>query len=202
MFNLESSINLWREQMLAAGIQSPVPLDELESHLREEIQELTASGKEPSTAFASAVEKFGPARTLHQEFKKDSGINALSFHRFATVPGVLAVLWFAGCLTDLITVSGWFSPHAPHHNNLDLGLLNILVTGAGCAGSLLLFIGSKLGTKIVRSVALLYLVAGLAQSIPNLGQPTDWRIWCGCCAVFSLLTIWQLHRTPKQSALA
>jgi len=30
MFNLESSIARWREQMLAAGIQSPVPLDELE----------------------------------------------------------------------------------------------------------------------------------------------------------------------------
>ena len=37
MFNLEQSIAEWRKQMLAAGIKSPVPLEELEIHLREEI---------------------------------------------------------------------------------------------------------------------------------------------------------------------
>jgi len=38
MFNLESAISEWRRQMLAAGIQSPVPLDELEAHLRDELE--------------------------------------------------------------------------------------------------------------------------------------------------------------------
>ena len=37
MFSLEKSIAGWREQMLAAGIKAPVPLEELEIHLREEI---------------------------------------------------------------------------------------------------------------------------------------------------------------------
>ena len=37
MFNLEQSIADWRRQMLAAGIKMPVPLEELESHLREDI---------------------------------------------------------------------------------------------------------------------------------------------------------------------
>ena len=36
MPDLEQSIGEWRKQMIAAGIQSPVPLDELESHLRDE----------------------------------------------------------------------------------------------------------------------------------------------------------------------
>ena len=38
MFDLEQSITNWRKQMLAAGIKSPVPLEELEIHLREEIE--------------------------------------------------------------------------------------------------------------------------------------------------------------------
>ena len=38
MFDLEQSIRNWRKQMLAAGIKSPVPLDELEIHLRDEIE--------------------------------------------------------------------------------------------------------------------------------------------------------------------
>ena len=38
MFDLEQSIADWRRQMLAAGIKTPVPLEELESHLREEIE--------------------------------------------------------------------------------------------------------------------------------------------------------------------
>ena len=34
MFDLEKSITRWREQMLAAGIKTPSPLEELENHLR------------------------------------------------------------------------------------------------------------------------------------------------------------------------
>ena len=37
MFGLEQAIADWRQQMLAAGIKTPVPLEELEIHLREDI---------------------------------------------------------------------------------------------------------------------------------------------------------------------
>ena len=39
MFDLEKSIAEWRKQMLSAGIKTPVPLEELEIHLREEIEQ-------------------------------------------------------------------------------------------------------------------------------------------------------------------
>jgi len=32
MFNLEQAIADWRQKMLAAGIETPVPLEELELH--------------------------------------------------------------------------------------------------------------------------------------------------------------------------
>lgn len=70
MFNLEQSITDWRQQMLAAGIQSPVPLEELETHLREEIAQMMNSGLGGAEAFQLAVQQIGPAQPLRNEFKK------------------------------------------------------------------------------------------------------------------------------------
>lgn len=56
--------------MLAAGIKTPVPLDELESHLREEIAALIAGGKSNSDAFELAVRRIGQADPLRNEFAK------------------------------------------------------------------------------------------------------------------------------------
>jgi hypothetical protein len=70
MFNLEQSINGWRQQMLAAGIKSPVPLEELEGHLREEIEQQIKSGLNAQQAFAAAVQQIGQANRLKREFKK------------------------------------------------------------------------------------------------------------------------------------
>jgi hypothetical protein len=70
MFNLKQSIAAWRRQMLAAGIKMPVPLEELEIHLREEIERQIQSGLSAQQAFGIAVEKIGQAPELKREFKK------------------------------------------------------------------------------------------------------------------------------------
>jgi hypothetical protein len=70
MFDLQKSINDWRLQMLAAGVKYPAPLDELELHLREEIERLTESGLDEPAAFTAAVKNLGPAQSLRDEFKK------------------------------------------------------------------------------------------------------------------------------------
>ena len=56
--------------MLAAGIKSPVPLEELEIHLREEIEQHIKSGLNEAEAFQAVVEKIGQAHLLQKEFKK------------------------------------------------------------------------------------------------------------------------------------
>ena len=48
MFNLETAVAEWRQELLAAGIKAPEPLEELESHLREEIDGQLASRPEAS----------------------------------------------------------------------------------------------------------------------------------------------------------
>ncbi len=70
MFNLETAIAEWRKQMLAAGIHSPVPLEELETHLREDIGQLMKSGRNEAEAFETAVQEIGQAHKVQGEFKK------------------------------------------------------------------------------------------------------------------------------------
>ena len=70
MFDLERSIADWRRQMLAAGIKTPVPLEELENHLREEIERQMRSGVDAQPAFEIAVQQMGRAHALKREFKK------------------------------------------------------------------------------------------------------------------------------------
>jgi len=70
MSNLESSIARWRQQMLAGGIKTPVPLEELEIHLREEIAERIRGGWSEPAAFAESVREIGPAAALKSEFAK------------------------------------------------------------------------------------------------------------------------------------
>lgn len=67
--NLEADISAWRRQMLAAGIKTPAPLEELESHLREEIERQMKSGSDEQEIFNSAVQKIGLAHTVQNEFK-------------------------------------------------------------------------------------------------------------------------------------
>jgi hypothetical protein len=70
MFDLEKSIADWRQQLLAAGIKTPAPLDELEIHLREEIERQIKSGFNGQEAVEIAVQQIGPAKPLKMEFKK------------------------------------------------------------------------------------------------------------------------------------
>ena len=70
MSDFEQSIANWRQQMLAAGIKTPVPLEELEIHLREEIERQTESGLSEMEAFKASVQKIGPAQAVQNEFRK------------------------------------------------------------------------------------------------------------------------------------
>jgi len=76
MFDLEKSISEWRKQMLAAGIKTPVPMDELESHLREEIERQMKVGLNPQDAFISAIQKLGSAHSVQTEFMKVDKIHS------------------------------------------------------------------------------------------------------------------------------
>jgi hypothetical protein len=70
MFNLDQAIAEWRRQMAAGGIKSARVLDELESHLRDEIEGQIYSGASEQNAYRAAVAGIGRAGALKTEFAK------------------------------------------------------------------------------------------------------------------------------------
>jgi hypothetical protein len=89
MFDLQKSIAEWRRQMLAAGIPTPVPLEELESHLREDIAQQMQLGLSAQQAFGIAMEKIGQAPELKREFKKISA--PMEMQKIIKLAGVIIV---------------------------------------------------------------------------------------------------------------
>jgi hypothetical protein len=105
MFNLEKAIAEWRKQMLAAGIKTPVPLEELEIHLREEIERQMQSGLNGLEAFNSAVHKIGQARALKLEFKNAGIPVEMRIVQLAGIAcGAVAGLFSLWILLVLLTV--------------------------------------------------------------------------------------------------
>jgi hypothetical protein len=92
MFDLEKQISNWRKQMRIAGIKSPVSLEELEAHLREDFSHLVASGKPEAAAFEIAVTRIGNPRTVSSEFRKNGSRVPLSRLTGFTVWSVMAAV--------------------------------------------------------------------------------------------------------------
>jgi hypothetical protein len=70
MFDLDHAIRDWRRQMAAEGIKSSETLDELEGHLRDEMDQQTRSGSSAQEAFEAAVQVIGQPASLKVEFEK------------------------------------------------------------------------------------------------------------------------------------
>jgi len=134
--NIELSIVEWRRQMLAAGIKSPVPLDELENHLREEIEREMKSGLNTSQAFAAAVQQIGQAKALKQEFKKVE--RTLMKKTLIILLGIFGILFGPGVILPAL---------AKHR---DLGIWNSDIVMPIVAGTLVLLAGFALTIHGIR----------------------------------------------------
>ena len=67
MFDLESQIRKWRNHVQSTGSLGAHDLDELESHLRASIDELTGRGVSTEEAFIVSIRRMGDAEELNQE---------------------------------------------------------------------------------------------------------------------------------------
>src|SRR5688572_6583757 len=70
MFDLGQSIAEWRRQMIAGGIESSQVLDELESHLRDDVEQQLSKGATAQRAFEVAAQRIGQPAALEPEFEK------------------------------------------------------------------------------------------------------------------------------------
>lgn len=72
MFELESQIRKWRGHLRSAGSLGERDLEELESHLRDSIDDLTSRGVSAEEAFLISIRRMGDTEALGDEFAKIS----------------------------------------------------------------------------------------------------------------------------------
>jgi hypothetical protein len=77
MFELEQAISDWRLEMYSRGVKCSETLDELENHLREDLDEQVRSGTDIKHAFESARTRLGETNLLRLEFGKIKYAKAL-----------------------------------------------------------------------------------------------------------------------------
>jgi hypothetical protein len=185
MFDLEKAIAVWRLRMKSAGVQAPVPLDELESHLREEIERQIQAGASQQRALLSAIMIVGQPEALRNEFKKGE---QKYMKRSLYIGGAVFGTLFGEALI-LPALARWV--HTGHVDSwpLAVGLLMVLVS-------------IVVAFQIVRNhcrtlkrglVTGFLLVAGIFNLVPLIQaaflkavSPTDWMA-CGGLAAVSVL---------------
>ncbi len=121
MPDLEEKISEWRKRMAAGGVRTAAVLDELESHLREEVQARQKAGDSEAVAFQTATARIGSVGSLQTEFSKIRGgislpvligagiwfgavILTLVFHSGRLVAGTMGLLLF----THILTIIGGY----------------------------------------------------------------------------------------------
>lgn len=171
MFDLEPAISAWRRQMQASGIQTPLPLDELESHLREDIRVFQLNGKPPEQAFQMAVSRLGNPGPLRAEFNK---LNPRWW------PVTIGYWLYASLMIGaaiLIAVRYWLrfeTSKAGLVQNALLGAHVITVTAGYCAA----FFAGGFGV--------LYICSRLFQALPSERQ----RPLNNAVLLFSKMSVW------------
>jgi hypothetical protein len=193
MPDLEQKIIEWRRQMQVAGIPSPVPLDELENHLRDEIDRMTRSGISDDEAFRRAAEELGPVLALKTEFEKNRPW--WGDGRASATDRILAMIWAVSSAYPVYMFGYIFFQGLGHVSVMTLwDVFNLLFYGFPFIGGLLLFRGSYPGRCIVRTMAMILLICCVSQILTGYGS-VGWREWCGVWALISGVTVIALHRT-------
>jgi Sec-independent protein translocase protein (TatC) len=79
MFNLDQGITEWRRQMVDEGIKAPEALNELETHLRDDVDHHVRCGLSTEVAFERAVQQLGNANSLKSEFAKMAALKRRNY---------------------------------------------------------------------------------------------------------------------------
>jgi hypothetical protein len=93
MFDLESAVQNWRQQMEANRTVARNALDELEDHIREEFAALVRTGKSEADAWTAAIARLGDPAALRREFAKVDRLPALDRWTFAVLLTTAAALF-------------------------------------------------------------------------------------------------------------
>src|SRR5881394_201443 len=93
MPSLDQNIARWRRQMSAGGIKDPRVLDELESHLREDVERRERLGVAKDHALQMAIQQIGQPGALQAEFARiETGERKYMKRAIIISAGIIGVL--------------------------------------------------------------------------------------------------------------
>lgn len=173
MFNLNQSIAEWRKRMAAGGIKTPAVLDELENHLREDVQRQVESGADEKNSFQAAEQRIGKSDLLKAEFAKVAGakearagkvigvacglfalpLSLLAVPTFLTareLPTTLRLLGLAAVILTFLSIASWRFSYRFLPVIRNRSMRSITAIGCGLAGlAWLILFGALLPTVLV-----------------------------------------------------
>lgn len=104
MFDLSEQINKWRSNLAQSQTLGSSDIDELENHLREEIENLTALNLSDEEAFLIATHRLGSTESLAEEYEKINRGVKFRHRLFWIATGVLGY-FLATYLADAISIA-------------------------------------------------------------------------------------------------
>ena len=129
MFNLNDQISKWRSNLAESQTLETPDMDELESHLREEIEHLMALKLSQEEAFYVARHRLGDTGSLAEEFAKINGSVLWSKRLFWAVAGLFGYVvatYIAKSVTSGFLMLAWFAGVKGHA----LGILDVVLRSA------------------------------------------------------------------------
>ncbi len=185
--------------MLAAGIKTPVPLEELENHLREEIEQQVKSGLDELPAFHLAVQRVGTPSSLQTEFKKLGGSfwGILGLNKPVRIYRMLGLLWLIYCVGSCykLTNGMWSAFHLPDFRLTPafwLAVLMELIYFRGLIASVRLLTGVMRERRFILLLAVLDALGGVVVLVRQPFQPL-----VGFYTLVGFVSIWLLWPTNK-----
>jgi hypothetical protein len=176
-FDLEQAITKWRQQMLAAGITSPETLEELEGHLREEIEALVESGLHLKHAFEGAIRHMGSTGELSSEFANLRIYSRVDLMN--RMMGCLGLVYFPFCLA--LDYRGSLRSDFPGIPTL-IEILMVTMHFWGLIASLLVICAQSTGNRFNRMQTWSFAIVCAVGAIFAFDDTLGHRIWNGVLA--------------------
>jgi hypothetical protein len=158
MFDLNQEVAQWKQSFgLSESVTHP-DLDELESHLHDQIDTLTLSGLSPQEAFLVARHRIGDLKQVAGEYAKVNGFSIFRRRLQWMLVGILAYMLIFN-VSYLGSVAGVFGAYSAGIRGYLPGYI-----GQG-AQFLMIFVGLVLVAAILRIPGLGHLVESLGGAI-------------------------------------
>jgi hypothetical protein len=173
MSDVEARIEQWRAGLAGSEVVTASDVTELESHLREEMGRLKASGLSDNEAFFVARSRLGDITALESEFAKVNASQGMKNRLCWMIAGLLAywvAVHFAGVVSGISLAIVQAMGGRPHIVGLIAGGMRI---AAFCGGVALILwlcahnfrLGSPSRVQITKRVRIAFLVGLLIETV-------------------------------------